>query len=48
MQGRTILFSEMTPDIDWEDGFNKWNDTHLLPSRLAAPGFVSAQRYKHM
>ena len=48
MQGRTILFSEMTPDIDWEDRSNKWNDTHLLPSRLAAPGFVSAQRYRHM
>jgi hypothetical protein len=48
MQGRTILFSEMTPDIDWEDRFNKWNDGHLVPSRLAAPGFVSARRYKHM
>lgn len=48
MQGRTILFSEMTPDIDWEDRFNKWNDKHFVPSRLAAPGFISAQRYKHM
>ena len=47
MQGRTILFSEMTPDIDWEDRFNKWNDFHLVPSRLGAPGFISAQRYKH-
>ncbi len=48
MQGRTILFSEMTPDIDWEDRFNKWIDTHFMPSRLAAPGFLSAQRYKHL
>jgi hypothetical protein len=48
MQGRTILFSEMTPDIDWEDRFNKWIDTHFLPLRLAGPGFVSAQRYKHL
>lgn len=47
MQGRTILFSEMMPDIEWEDRFNKWNDSHLVPSRLGAPGFISAQRYKH-
>jgi hypothetical protein len=48
MKGRTILFTEMTPDIDWEDRFNKWNDGHFVPSRLAAPGLAGAQRYKHI
>lgn len=48
MKGRTILFTEMTPDIDWEDRFNKWNDGHLVPSRLAAPALAGAQRYKHI
>lgn len=46
MTGATILFSEMTPDIDWEDRFNKWNDSHYVPLHLAVPGFLSAQRYK--
>jgi len=48
MKGRTILFMEMTPDIDWEERFNKWNDRHFVPSRLAAPGLAGAQRYKHI
>jgi hypothetical protein len=48
MQGPMILFSEMAPDIDWEDRFNKWNDGHLIPARLAAPGFAGARRYKHV
>ena len=45
MKGATVLFSEMSPDADWEDDFNHWYDTHLIPVRLRVPGFVSAQRY---
>lgn len=47
MIGRAILFSEMTPEYDWEDRFNRWYDTHRIPLRMAAPGFLSAQRYKN-
>ena len=46
MKGPTILFAEMIPDADWEDRFNKWYDTHHIPARMAAPGFISAQRYR--
>lgn len=46
MKGQTILFSEMSPDYDWEDRFNSWYDTHYIPARMKAPGFLSAQRYK--
>lgn len=46
MKGATILFSEMTPEFDWEDRFNKWYNTHYIPIRMAVPGFLSAQRYK--
>lgn len=46
MQGSTILYSEMTPDDDWEDRFNKWYDTHHIPVRMDAPGFISARRYR--
>ena len=45
MKGATVLFSEMSPDIDWEDDFNHWYDTHLIPVRMGVSGFVSAQRY---
>ena len=45
MKGATVLFSEMSPDADWEDEFNHWYDTHLIPIRMGVPGFVSAQRY---
>jgi len=45
MQGSTILFSEMTPAPEWEGDFNKWYDEEHIPIRMAAPGFVSAQRY---
>lgn len=45
MKGATVLFSEMSPDADWEDDFNRWYDRHLIPIRLKVPGFVSAQRY---
>lgn len=47
MKGATILFSEMSPDIDWEDDFNKWYDKHRIPSRMAVSGFLSAQRYRN-
>lgn len=46
MKGATILFREMTPDYDWEDRFNRWYNTHYIPIRMEAPGFVSAQRYR--
>ena len=47
MKGATILFSEMSPDPDWEGDFNKWYDTHRIPQRMAVPGFLSAQRYRN-
>lgn len=46
MKGATVLFTEMSPDLDWEDDFNHWYNDHRIPSRLAVPGFVSAQRYR--
>lgn len=46
MQGKAILFSEMTPDISWADRFNHWYDEEHIPLRMAVPGFCSAQRYK--
>ena len=45
MKGATVLFSELYPDMDWEDDFNHWYDTHLIPIRMGVPGFISAQRY---
>lgn len=45
MKGATVLFSEMSPDPDWEDEFNYWYDTHQIPIRMGVPGFISAQRY---
>ena len=46
MQGRAILFSEMTPDTTWEDQFNEWYDGEHIPLRMAVAGFRSAQRYR--
>lgn len=46
MKGATILFSEMTPEFDWEERFNKWYNSHYIPIRMTVPGFLSAQRYK--
>ncbi|MBM3486829.1 MAG: hypothetical protein FJX67_09375 [Alphaproteobacteria bacterium] len=46
MKGASILLAEMIPDADWEARFNKWYDTHHIPTRMSAPGFVSAQRYR--
>jgi hypothetical protein len=45
-QGSAVLFSEMTPDPSWEADFHSWYDTEHIPLRMAAPGFVSAQRYR--
>jgi hypothetical protein len=42
----TILFSEMNPPAELEAEFNHWYDEHHIPVRMAAPGFVSAQRYR--
>jgi hypothetical protein len=41
----SILFSEMNPPPELEAGFNRWYDEHHISVRMAAPGFVSAQRY---
>lgn len=45
MFGKSILFSEMVPEPAWESEFNAWYDGEHIPLRVAAPGFVSAQRY---
>lgn len=45
MQAKGILFSEMTPDVSWEDTFNDWYDEEHIPLRMDVPGFVGAQRY---
>jgi hypothetical protein len=42
----TILFSEMSPPAELDTGFHHWYDEHHIPIRMAAPGFVSAQRYR--
>jgi hypothetical protein len=36
----------MSPDPAWEAEFNDWYDQEHIPVRMAAPGFVSAQRYR--
>ena len=46
MKGATILYTEMSPDIDWEDDFNHWYDTHHIPVRTEIPGLIGAQRYR--
>ncbi len=43
MKGATVLFTEMAPDMDWEDEFNEWYDTHQIPKRMEIPGFIGAQ-----
>jgi len=43
-----ILFSEMTPAPEWEGAFHTWYDTHHIPIRMAAPGFLGAGRYQRM
>lgn len=45
MQGKAVLFSEMTPDLSWEEDFNDWYDREHIPLRMGVPGFQSAQRY---
>jgi hypothetical protein len=45
IQGKSVLFSEMTPDTAWEDDFNDWYDHEHIPLRMGVPGFCSAQRY---
>lgn len=43
---KAVLFSEMTPDADWEDEFNAWYDHEHIPLRMKVPGFAGAQRYR--
>lgn len=45
MQGSAVLFSEMTPDVSWEEDFNDWYDREHIPLRMEVPGFCCAQRY---
>lgn len=45
MRPGAVLFSEMTPDPSWEADFHDWYDTEHIPIRMAAPGFLGAQRY---
>ena len=46
MKGAAVLFSEMTPEIDWEDRFNVWAEGHDIPRRMEIPGILSAARYR--
>ena len=46
MPGHAILFSEMTPAADWEQGFNDWYDQEHIPIRMGLRGFTGAQRYR--
>ncbi len=41
-----VLFSEMTPDAEWEAEFNDWYDQEHIPVRMTLPEFTGAQRYK--
>lgn len=43
-----VLFSEMTPDPEWEGEFHRWYDEEHIPIRMKAPGFVGAQRYTRL
>jgi hypothetical protein len=45
MSKKAVLFSEMTPQPEWEADFNDWYDTEHIPVRMKAPGFAGAQRY---
>jgi hypothetical protein len=46
MFGKSILFSEMTPQAAWEEKFNHWYDTEHIPVRMVLDGFLGAQRYR--
>ena len=46
LKGGTVLLSELSPDMDWEDEFNEWYDNHQIPIRMEVPGFISAHRYR--
>jgi hypothetical protein len=41
-----VLFSEMTPEAEWEGDFNRWYDEEHIPLRMGVPGFAGAQRYR--
>ncbi|MBM9594453.1 DUF4286 family protein [Roseitranquillus sediminis] len=46
MKQKAVLFSEMTPEPEWEDEFNAWYDEEHVPLRMKVPGFAGAQRYR--
>ena len=46
LKGATILYTEMSPDLEWEDDFNHWYDTNHIPQRTKVEGFISARRYR--
>lgn len=47
MQGTSILFAEMTPPPGEDARFHAWYDAEHIPERVALPGVLSAQRYRH-
>jgi len=46
MTKKAVLFSEMTPQPEWEADFNDWYNTEHIPVRMGAPGFTGSQRYR--
>jgi hypothetical protein len=47
MQGTSILLAELTPPAGQEARFHAWYDEEHIPERVALPGVLSAQRYRH-
>lgn len=45
MIGKTILFSEMRPEPEWEQRFNDWYHTDHIPVRMVLDGWEGVQRY---
>ena len=46
MRGATILYTEMSPDLEWEDDSNHCYDTNHIPQRTKVEGFMRAHRYR--
>ncbi|MCL6577439.1 DUF4286 family protein [Kyrpidia sp.] len=46
--GSAILYSEMIPEKEWEERFNRWYDTEHIPIRMQIPGFKCARRYREV
>ena len=48
MGKKAVLFSEMTPEAEWEESFNDWYNTEHIPIRMEVKGFQGARRYRHL